>query len=70
MYKINLTHTEKEEKRMKLFFPFFESFNRDFGKLGIEIAVIRFKFGLVFLEIGCMQILVNLAELTPPKIIN
>ena len=36
MHKINLTHPEKEEKRMKWFFPFFENFDRDFGTLGIE----------------------------------
>ena len=41
MHKINLTHTEKEEKRMKGFFHFFENFNRDFGTLGMEIAKIR-----------------------------
>ena len=40
MYKINLTHTEKEEKRMKRFFPFFENCDRDFGTLGIEIVKI------------------------------
>ena len=37
MHKIALTHTEKEEKRMKRFFLFFENFNRDFWTLGIEI---------------------------------
>ena len=41
MHKINLTHPEKEEKRMKRFFPFFENFDHDFGTLGIEIVKIR-----------------------------
>ena len=40
MHKIYLTHTEKEEKRMKQFFPFFENFDRDFRTLGIEIVKI------------------------------
>ena len=40
MDKINLTHPEKEEKRMKRFFPFFENFDRDFGTLGVGITEI------------------------------
>ena len=40
MPKINSTHPEREEIRMKRFFPFFENFDRDFGTLGIEIVKI------------------------------
>ena len=61
MHEINLTHTEKEEKRIKQFFPFFEIFNRNFGTLGKEI--VKIKFGFAVLELGYMQILVNLAVL-------
>ena len=41
MYQINLIHLRKEKKRMKLFLPLFENFDRDFGTLGIEIVKIR-----------------------------
>ena len=40
MHDIHLTHPKKEEIRMKLFFPFFENFNRDFGTLAIVKAEI------------------------------
>ena len=45
MHKINLTHTEKEEKRMNRFFLFFENFNRNFGTLGIGIVQIGLQIG-------------------------
>ena len=56
MHKINLTQTEKQEKRMKRFFPFFENFNRDFETLCIEINKLDFEFLLAILELGYMQI--------------
>ena len=40
--------------------PFLENFNYDFGTIGIGIAEIRLTFELAILEIGYMQILVNL----------
>ena len=48
--------------------PFFENFDHDFGNLDIGIAEIRFLIRLAVLEIGYMQISVNLAVLTPPEI--
>ena len=68
MHKINLTHPEKEEKRMKQFFPFFENFNRDFGTLGMGIAQIglqirtrrpRIRLYANFGKFGCIISLKN-----------
>ena len=49
---------------------FFENFDRDFATLGIGKAKSDFKFGLAVLELGYMQILVNLPVLLLPKITN
>ena len=68
VHKINLIHPEKEEKRMKLFFPFFENFDRDFGTLSIEIAKtgfqiwtrhLRIRFYANFCEFSCVISLKN-----------
>ena len=68
IHKINLTHTEKEEKRMKRFFPFFEDFNRNFGTLGIEMIKIwlqirtrrpRIRLYANFGKFGCIISLKN-----------
>ena len=67
MHKINLTHTEKEEKRMKRFFPFFENFNRDFGTLGIEIAKIRLQIRISHNRIRLYANLDKLSCIISPK---
>ena len=47
------------KKSDEVIFAIFANFNLDFGTLGIGIVQI----GLAFLELGYMQILVNLAVL-------
>ena len=68
MHKINLTPTEKEEERMKRFFPFLGNFNRNFGTLGIELVKIclqiricrpRIRLYANFGKFGCIISLKN-----------